>query len=152
MVEKFSDCTKALTAIGSETRQSITPWVKKYGTDEWLSDLLQTSVQPLIHWLFAQGIALESHAQNMLLIHRKGKPSRIALKDFHDDIRFMKKSLADPDSCPILVEVLEYHRRLNRNSFLETDKPVEVQDFIHDARALSGHRTSLLEQGSRDHW
>ncbi|MFC9708253.1 IucA/IucC family protein [Paenibacillus sp. NPDC056933] len=123
----------ALATLDHAGRPVIDPWVKRLGSDEWLSELLKTSVRPLIHWLFAHGIALESHAQNMLLIHREGRPSRIALKDFHDGIRFTREALADPKLCPTLVEVPEYHRRVNRNSFLETDKPAEVRDFIHDA-------------------
>ncbi|WP_405156486.1 IucA/IucC family protein [Paenibacillus sp. FSL K6-0108] len=123
----------ALATLDPAGRPVIDPWVKRLGADEWLSELLKTSVRPLIHWLFAHGIALESHAQNMLLVHQEGKPSRIALKDFHDGIRFTREALADPNLCPALVEVPEYHRRVNRNSFLETDAPAEVRDFIHDA-------------------
>ncbi|MCZ1267992.1 IucA/IucC family siderophore biosynthesis protein [Paenibacillus tundrae] len=123
----------ALSTLDYAGRPVIDPWVKKLGPDEWLSELLLTAVRPLIHWLFAHGIALESHAQNMLLIHREGRPSRIALKDFHDGIRFTREALADPKLCPALVEVPEYHRRVNRNSFLETEEPTEVRDFIHDA-------------------
>jgi siderophore synthetase component len=123
----------ALATLDYAGRPVIDPWVKKSGAEVWLSELLLTSVRPLIHWLFAHGIALESHAQNMLLIHRGGLPSRIALKDFHDGIRFTKNALSDPKLCPALVEVPEYHRRVNRNSFLETDAPAEVRDFIHDA-------------------
>ncbi|WP_180286996.1 IucA/IucC family siderophore biosynthesis protein [Paenibacillus sp. LK1] len=123
----------ALSTLDYAGRPAIDPWVKKLGADEWLSELLLTAVRPLIHWLFAHGIALESHAQNMLLIHREGRPSRIALKDFHDGIRFTREALADPKLCPALVEVPEYHRRVNRNSFLETEEPTEVRDFIHDA-------------------
>lgn len=123
----------ALATLDHAGRPVIDSWVKKLGAEEWLSELLLTSVRPLIHWLFAHGIALESHAQNMLLIHREGRPSRIALKDFHDGIRFTREALADPMLCPALVEVPEYHRRVNRNSFLETEEPTEVRDFIHDA-------------------
>ncbi|WP_082350595.1 IucA/IucC family protein [Paenibacillus xylanivorans] len=123
----------ALATLDHAGHPAIDPWVKKLGAEEWLSELLLTSVRPLIHWLFAHGIALESHAQNMLLIHREGKPFRIALKDFHDGIRFTRDALSDPQLCPALVEVTEYHRRVNRNSFLETEEPAEVRDFIHDA-------------------
>ena len=34
----------------------------------------------MIHMLYYHGIAFESHAQNMMLIHENGWPTRIALK------------------------------------------------------------------------
>lgn len=111
----------------------IDPWIKRHGAENWLTELLDASVRPIIHFLFAHGIAIESHAQNMILIHQAGLPQRVALKDFHDGIRFMKAALAQPDKCPQLVQVPEYHQRVNRNSFLETDDPAAVRDFVHDA-------------------
>ncbi len=122
-----------LTTLNPSGHPVIAPWVHAYGAERWLSQLLEASVLPLIHWLFAHGIALESHAQNMLLIHREGRPERIALKDFHDGIRFMSELLAEPDRCPELVDVPEYHRRVNRNSFVVASEPAEVRDFMHDA-------------------
>lgn len=122
-----------LTTLDLSGCPVIEPWVNEYGAEQWLSQLLETSVLPLIHWLFAHGIALESHAQNMLLIHREGKPERLALKDFHDGIRFMRDLLAEPERCPELVDVPEYHRRVNRNSFVVATEPAEVRDFMHDA-------------------
>lgn len=123
----------ALATLDVEGHPVIKPWIGRYGAEAWLNDLLKVSVNPLIHWLFAHGIALESHAQNMLLIHDEGKPVRIALKDFHDGIRFKKDLLAEPVRCPELVDVPEYHRRVNRNSFLVAEEAEAVRDFVHDA-------------------
>ncbi|MEN1990162.1 IucA/IucC family protein [Paenibacillus hubeiensis] len=123
----------ALATLDAEGCPVIEPWIGRYGAEAWLNDLLNVSVLPLIHWLFAHGIALESHAQNMLLIHDDGKPLRIALKDFHDGIRFKTDLLAEPGRCPELVDVPEYHRRVNRNSFLVAEEAEAVRDFVHDA-------------------
>lgn len=111
----------------------IEPWIQRYGVETWLTRLLEASVLPIVHMLYAHGIALESHAQNMVLIHREGMPVRIALKDFHDGIRFSRKHLADPEKCPALRGTPDYHARVNRNSFIETDDPDAVRDFMHDA-------------------
>lgn len=62
-------------------RPAIDGWVRQYGLEEWVNDLLQVSIRPLIHLLFAHGIAMEAHAQNLLLIHRQGRPARLAIKD-----------------------------------------------------------------------
>ncbi|GAB6989780.1 IucA/IucC family protein [Paenibacillus pini] len=123
----------ALATVDKHNRPIIDPWIQQYGAQNWLKDILNITVRPLIHWLFAHGIALESHAQNMVLIHQEGQPTRIALKDFHDGIRFIRENLTNPDACPILIEAPEHHRLVNRNSFLETHEPAEVRDFMHDA-------------------
>ncbi|WP_410513168.1 IucA/IucC family protein [Paenibacillus sp. BR2-3] len=111
----------------------IESWIRRYGAEEWLTRLFETSILPIIHLLYAHGIAVESHAQNMVLIHRDGMPERIALKDFHDGIRFSKTHLVEPDKCPELLGTPDYHARINRNSFIETDDLVAVRDFMHDA-------------------
>ncbi|MFD2371610.1 IucA/IucC family protein [Brevibacillus sp. GCM10020057] len=114
-------------------RPLIEPWVRRYGAEVWLTRLLEASVLPIVHMLYAHGIALESHAQNMVLIHRDGMPVRIALKDFHDGIRFSRQYLTAPEKCPSLLGTPEYHARVNRNSFIETDDLSAIRDFMHDA-------------------
>jgi siderophore synthetase component len=111
----------------------IEPWIRRYGAEEWLTRLFEKSILPIIHLLYAHGIALESHAQNMVLIHRNGMPERIALKDFHDGIRFSKTHLVEPEKGPELLGTPDYHTRINRNSFIETDDLAAVRDFMHDA-------------------
>jgi len=123
----------ALISVDLDNRPLIAPWVERYGMEEWLTQLLATSILPIIHFLYHHGIALESHAQNMVLLHREGRPARMALKDFHDGIRFSKDHLAVADACPMLRQTPEYHSRVNRNSFIETSSPEAVRDFVHDA-------------------
>lgn len=122
-----------LCAVDCKGQPLIGPWIRRYGAEEWLTRLFEASILPIIHMLYAHGIALESHAQNMVLIHRDGMPERIALKDFHDGIRFSKKHLREPDKCPKLLGTPDYHARVNRNSFIETDDLAAVRDFMHDA-------------------
>ncbi|MDF2680843.1 MAG: IucA/IucC family siderophore biosynthesis protein [Brevibacillus sp.] len=122
-----------LCSMDGNGRPLIEPWIERYGAEEWLTQLFEASVLPIVHMLYAHGIALESHAQNMVLLHREGLPVRIALKDFHDGIRFSRKHLADPEKCPPLRGTPDYHARVNRNSFIETDDLDVVRDFMHDA-------------------
>ncbi|MEW9673080.1 IucA/IucC family siderophore biosynthesis protein [Ammoniphilus sp. 3BR4] len=123
----------ALTSLDLDGKPFIEPWIRKEGAEEWLTRLFATSIIPIVHLLYAHGIAVESHAQNMVLIHRQGTPSRLALKDFHDGIRFSRKHLMNPENCPELLGTPEYHARVNRNSFIETDDIEAVRDFMHDA-------------------
>lgn len=123
----------ALAHIDTDGEPYIADWVGRYGVVPWLRRLLEVSVPPVLHFLVAHGIALESHAQNMVLIHRDGWPNRVALKDFHDGIRFARTALTAPERVPDLQATPESHARVNRNSYIETDNPAELRDFVHDA-------------------
>ena len=90
------------------------------------------TVLPVLHFLVAHGIAIEAHAQNLILIHEDGRPRRLALRDFHDGIRFSVAGLADRGAWPALRPTPPEHLRVNRNSYLETTSDDEVRDFAHD--------------------
>ncbi len=122
-----------LCHIDESGRPLIDPWIQRHGVREWTGQLLQASVTPIIHMLFAHGIGMESHAQNIMLIHRDGMPARIALKDFHDGVRYSPQHLAQPALAPELVPVPASHARINRNSFILTDDLDAVRDFTCDA-------------------
>jgi len=121
----------ALTASELDGTPLIGGWLREYGAREWVRRLVDFAVIPLLHLLFRHGIACESHAQNMVLLHRDGLPERIALKDFHDGVRFDRARLSDPDDCPPLASPPSHH--VNANSFLETDDVELVTDFLLDA-------------------
>ncbi len=76
---------------------------------------------------------MESHGQNIVVIHRDGWPLRVALKDFHDGVRFSTSHLARPELAPVLEPVPERHAALNRNSFIVTDDLEAVRDYSCDA-------------------
>ncbi|QGZ38144.1 siderophore synthetase component [Pseudoduganella flava] len=111
----------------------IAPWIERHGVHAWTERLLHVAVTPIIHMLFAHGIGMESHAQNIVLIHQDGWPARIALKDFHDGVRYSPAHLAQPELAPNLVPVPATHARINRNSFILTDDLDAVRDFSCDA-------------------
>jgi 2-[(L-alanin-3-ylcarbamoyl)methyl]-3-(2-aminoethylcarbamoyl)-2-hydroxypropanoate synthase len=111
----------------------IDTWIRHYGVRPWAEQFLAVTVLPIIHMLFAQGIGMESHAQNIIVIHRQGWPTRIALKDFHDGVRFSPAHLTHPDQAPALYSVPESHARVNPNSFILTDDVEAVRDFSCDA-------------------
>jgi 2-[(L-alanin-3-ylcarbamoyl)methyl]-3-(2-aminoethylcarbamoyl)-2-hydroxypropanoate synthase len=106
----------------------IDPWIRAQGARAWVERLVTASVLPLVHLLVVHGVALEAHAQNMLLVHAGGLPTRVALKDFHDGVRFSRRLLAAP--APALEAPPADHP--NANSFLETDDPTQVTGFLLD--------------------
>lgn len=90
----------ALNALELDGTPFIDPWLKANGIGPWLTRLFETCVLPVVHLTVAHGVALESHAQNMVLIHHNGLPVRAALKDFHEDAMFCRSFLNNPAVCP----------------------------------------------------
>ncbi|WP_426449569.1 IucA/IucC family protein [Paenibacillus sp. S-38] len=88
----------------------IAPWLESIGVESWLRRLFKTCVLPVVHLAVAHGIALESHAQNMVLVHRGGMPVRAALKDFHEDVLYTRDFLREPERCPDFPAVHEIYR------------------------------------------
>lgn len=123
----------ALVQLDIDRRPLIDPWIRQYGIGAWLTALLERVYLPVMHMLWYHGTALESHAQNMLLVHEQGMPVRVALKDFHDGVRYSKSLLRDAAQLPALTDAPQAHARVNPNSFLETDDANELRDFTQDA-------------------
>lgn len=121
----------AVLHLDSDGKPFIDPWVRRYGAGCWLRRLIERVYLPVLHLLWEHGIALESHAQNMILLHQDGLPTRVALKDFHDGVRFSKALLSAP--APALTAPPAAHAQINPNSFLETDSADELRDFTFDA-------------------
>lgn len=121
----------AMLHIDSDGRPFIDAWIARHGAEHWLRTLVERAWLPVLHLLWSQGVALESHAQNMLLLHVDGLPERVALKDFHDGVRFSPALLAGP--APALTPPPEAHALVNPNSFIQTDDANELRDFTFDA-------------------
>src|SRR5262249_33642058 len=117
--------------VDADGRPFVGPWGRGYGPQPRLKRLVEGAWPPGPHLLWEHGTALESHAQNMILLHEDGLPARVALKDFHDGVRFSKALLSGP--APALTAPPVEHARVNPNSFLETDDADELRDFTFDA-------------------
>ncbi|WP_406692063.1 IucA/IucC family protein [Saccharopolyspora sp. ID03-671] len=118
-----------LTSCLRDGTPRIAEWLREQGAENWVRGLVRVAAIPLVHLLCAHGIALESHAQNMALVHVDGVPERVVLKDFHDGVRFSPQHLAG--EAPELAAPPAHHQ--NRNSFVETDELSLVTDFLLDA-------------------
>ena len=122
----------ALCHVDATGEPFVARWVKQQGVERWVRRLLEVTLPPVLHLLVAHGIALEAHAQNLILIHEDGRPARLALRDFHDGLRFSPAGLADPAGRPVLRSTPAGHLAVNRNSYLETTNDDEVRDFAVD--------------------
>lgn len=121
----------AITHIDIDGRPFIDPWVRHHGSGQWLKRLVERVYLPVLHLLWEHGVALESHAQNMILLVEEGLPARVALKDFHDGVRFCRALLSAP--APVLAAPPPEHTQINPNSFLESENAEELRDFTFDA-------------------
>lgn len=95
--------------------------------------LVRTVTLPIIHLLYAHGIALESHAQNIILVLEDDLPKRIIIKDLHDGVRYVPDQLLHPEKAPKLNPEPETHRKFNRYSFIYAGDVSEVRDYTYDA-------------------
>lgn len=92
----------ALFAVEADGAPFIGPWIARYGLQSWLRQLLRVTLLPLWRLLVHHGIALEAHAQNLVLLQRDGLPARLALRDFHDSLEYVPRFLAQPKLLPDL--------------------------------------------------
>ncbi|KHF40108.1 IucA/IucC family protein [Halalkalibacter okhensis] len=90
----------ALMLIEKDKRAFIHPWLAFYGIEEWIRQFIEVSVVPIWHLLVAHGIAVEAHAQNMILLHEDGWPTRVVLRDFHESIEYTNDFIADKSLVP----------------------------------------------------
>jgi siderophore synthetase component len=90
----------ALTAIETDGRPWLLTLLAETGVNRWVERLLDRVVVPLWHLLVHHGIALEVHAQNLVLVLKHGLPHRLIVKDFHESLEYVESFLAAPDRCP----------------------------------------------------
>ncbi len=107
----------------------IAPWLDKYGVKDWTRQLISVTVPPILHLLFGHGIALECHAQNIVLVHKDGYPVKVLLKDLHDGVRYSPQHLTRKDLTPSFYSLPAAHAALNRGSFIETDDTDGIRDM-----------------------
>ncbi|GLB60904.1 IucA/IucC family protein [Cytobacillus sp. NCCP-133] len=123
----------ALSHIQKNGKLFIQAAIDQYGVEAWSEALIKVVTIPIIHLLFAHGIALESHAQNIILVIENQFPKRIIIKDLHDGVRYTPDQLLKPDWAPKLNPEPESHRKFNRYSFIQAKDSAEVRDYTYDA-------------------
>lgn len=118
-----------ISYINTDGSTLIDPWLNKYSVEDWTAQLIKVTVAPILHLLFGHGIALECHAQNIVLVHEDGFPVKILLKDLHDGVRYSPKYLTRQDLIPSFHSLPAAHTALNRGSFIETDDTDGIRDM-----------------------
>ncbi|ELZ80370.1 iron transport protein C [Haloferax larsenii JCM 13917] len=68
--------------------------------DEWLSEFFDTVLPPLLHFLYRYGTVFSPHGQNTILVVEDGVPTRLAVKDFVDDVNVSDQPLPELEALP----------------------------------------------------
>ncbi|MGH0427878.1 IucA/IucC family protein [Bacillus hominis] len=125
-----------LYAKGKDGTPIIDLWLKRYGVEHWLQLLIQKAIIPVVHLVVEHGIALESHGQNMILVHEEGIPVRIALKDFHEGLEFYRPFLKELGKCPDFTKMHKTYAKGQINDFFEMERIECLQEMVLDALFL----------------
>lgn len=67
---------------------------------EWLDELFATMLPPLLHYLYRYGTAFSPHGENTILVLEDDRPSRLAVKDFVDDVNVAEAPLEELQGLP----------------------------------------------------
>lgn len=163
----------ALTLVESDERPFIHDWLAHYGVARWVQRLLDVCVLPVWHLLSRHGVAVEAHAQNMILCHRQGWPERLVLRDFHDSVEYTPDFVANPGGVPrfealhpayVGAEADRHHRMSSvealRELFMDTVFVFNLSDlsFLLESRyefpelEFWGYVSRSLSRHARSEW
>jgi len=67
---------------------------------DWIARLLNVVLPPLLRMLYKHGVVFSPHGENAILLHRNGIPSRLAIKDFVDDVNVSDQPLPELADMP----------------------------------------------------
>lgn len=71
------------------------------GAEEWLSRFFGAVLPPLLHYLYRYGTVFSPHGENTILVLDEGFiPSRLAMKDFVDDVNVSEHPIEELESMP----------------------------------------------------
>ncbi|WP_224270765.1 IucA/IucC family protein [Haloprofundus salinisoli] len=69
--------------------------------DAWLDELFATLLPPLLHYLYRYGTVFSPHGENTILVlDDENVPTRLAVKDFVDDVNVSDRPLPELERLP----------------------------------------------------
>ncbi|WP_435196688.1 IucA/IucC family protein [Natronomonas sp. EA1] len=92
----------SLLHVDGDGDSSLLRLVERSGLslDEWLARFFETVLPPLLHFLYRYGTVFSPHGQNTILVLEDGIPSRLAVKDFADDVNVSDQPLPELEALP----------------------------------------------------
>lgn len=122
----------ALAVFEADGKPFIAPWLARHGFAEWFTRLVEVAVLPVWHLLVEHGVAVEAHAQNMLLVHRDGWPERLILRDFHESIEYAPRFLRDPHLAPDFSALNPIYAAAEADDYYWTNSLDMLRELVMD--------------------
>lgn len=122
----------AMSLIEQDGTPYIKPWLERYGMKEWVKQFIKVSVLPVWHLLVSEGIAVEAHAQNMILVHEEGWPKRIILRDFHESLEYVNDFLKQPNLAPNFTEINSCYKNASPDEYYWMSSIEGLRELIMD--------------------
>ncbi|WP_166461889.1 IucA/IucC family protein [Paracoccus alkanivorans] len=94
----------ALSLTEPDGRPLIANWLRRHGTEAWLSRFLHI-LRPVWLLMTRHGIGLEAHGQNLLIRHDDGWPTGLIARDFSESLEYVPDCLSRPDLLPDLAAI-----------------------------------------------
>ncbi|MDT9026303.1 IucA/IucC family protein [Rossellomorea yichunensis] len=88
-------------------------------SEEWMKQFFKVAMDPLLHYLYQYGTVFSPHGQNTIVVLKDGKPHRLAIKDFVDDV-----NISDQDFPELQGLSTEF------KAVLRTEPPEGLTQFI----------------------
>jgi siderophore synthetase component len=111
----------ALLHIDGDGNALVSEYIKKSGMSSrgWVDSLMRAILPPLLHYLYKYGTVFSPHGQNTVLVLKNGKPERIIMKDFVDDVNISDQPI------PELIELPSELKQV-----LRSEPPQGLTQFI----------------------
>ncbi|MBO9195097.1 IucA/IucC family siderophore biosynthesis protein [Rhizobium sp. 16-449-1b] len=97
-----------LLHAGADGRPVIEALADKAGlsVEAWMARFFDVVIPPVFHLLAKHGLAFSAHGQNATLILKNGRPERLALRDFIDDVIVCDLDFPETASLPDEVKAV----------------------------------------------
>ena len=122
----------ALAVTETDGNPFIHHWIEKYDCEDWLTQLIDVAIIPVWHLLVHHGIALEAHAQNLILVHDQGWPQKILLRDFHESLEYVESYIANPQIIPDFLSLEKAYQNAQPDQFYWMENVEALRELLVD--------------------
>ncbi len=111
----------------------IAPFLKDFGIEAWLKQLIEVVVTPVVHLCLIHGIAVEAHGQNMILILSDTNwPIGVLLRDFHESLEYYEPYVKEKKSIPQFHEIHSSFKEGAVDDYYWMSSPEALRELIVD--------------------
>lgn len=148
----------ALLHVDSKGKALVSSYIEQsaLSASQWVEALMSATLPPLLHYLYQYGTVFSPHGQNTVLVLKEGKPVRIIMKDFVDDVNISDQSFKELQSLtPELKAVLRSEKPDGLTQFILTGlfichfrylaKVLENKEGISEYQFWNSVRSEILE-------